>query len=554
MQKEIVSTILTERLWREVIERNRFSGRVHMLYMLLASVFCKEMHFSRPYTLTAYGLVLLGCIWRILIFKNIKKHGTPGKGLELLYHVCLVAIGIGWGLFWYDTHEWYGRFSMHGLFAFLILSAFIAGAVPANAPRPIGYLCVAISLAVIPVYDFLTHGKFESKAIAFSIVFYVVFNSYQLKVSYLTIKRYIEKDLQINFERENLQTLINAVPGYVSFIDKDLRYIMLNENAKTVFGLHDYLGKSISEDNPDSEFVKFTTNFMKGNKKTAVKELAFETNPGNTFSIVSIQKIQEPQGGAVIVSIPMDELIETREKVKAQEAKYYYTAKLISLGEMAAGIAHEINNPLAIIMGSSDQILRSLKKPEMNVERLETLTLKIQSTVDRISLIIKSLRILSRNGERDPYVNLKIDNFLDPSIEISRQRFLEEKVELELVKPMLDVYCVGQEIQLSQVMMNLLSNAFDAAYDGAAPRWVRLEVKPIEDTVEIYVQDSGHGIPEDVKPKIMDPFFTTKAINKGTGLGLSISKSIIEQHGGSLTLDETAKNTTFVLRIPRSRA
>lgn len=162
------------------------------------------------------------------------------------------------------------------------------------------------------------------------------------------------------------------------------------------------------------------------------------------------------------------------------------------------------------------------------------------------------MRILARNGERDPYVPFKLDAAIEPSLEISRQRLLEESIELIYESPTEDIMCVGQEIQLSQVMMNLLSNAIDAALDGPTPRWVKLEIKNSIEFAEVRVQDSGYGIPKEIRNKIMEPFFTTKAINKGTGLGLSISKSIMEQHGGTLVLDESALNTTFVIRIRRS--
>ncbi|MBA2404657.1 MAG: GHKL domain-containing protein [Bdellovibrionales bacterium] len=553
MQIEIESTILTVRLWHEVIERNRYSIRIHIALILLAFSFSRDMHLLSLKTLVGYGFVLTGCIVRLFVYKEIKSsHQVPAKNLVILHHFCLTAIGFGWGLYWFDIHEWYGRFSIHGLFAFLILTSFIAAAVPANSPRPTGYICFATTMAMLPIYDFLTQGNYESKIIAGCFVFYVCFNIYQMRISYQTISKSIDKDLQINNERENLQTLINAVPGYVCFIDKNLRYIMVNENARACFKLDEYIGRSILEDNPNSDFVNLTKEFMAGDKKTTTSELKFETNPGNIFSFVSIQKIQEPQGGAVVVAIPMDELIETRKKIKDQEAKSFYTSKLISLGEMAAGIAHEINNPLAIIMGCSDQILRVLKKPELQLDRVETLTQKIQSTVERISLIIKSLRILSRNGEKDPYLSFRIDSLLAPSIEISRQRFSEVNIKLDIILPEHVIHCYGQEIQLSQVMMNLLSNAFDAASEGQEPRWVRLEIKSEGKFIDILVQDSGLGIASENKDKIMNPFFTTKAINKGTGLGLSISKSIIEQHGGSLTLDETSTNTTFIMRIPQA--
>jgi signal transduction histidine kinase len=544
------SDLLKARLWREVTERNRYSATVHVAFMFVAFAFSYQMHLARPYTMTVYGLILLGNLYRHFIFKQIDYLKIPDKNLAVLYNFCMASIGIGWGLYWYDNSSWYGQFSIQDLFGFLAMTSLIAGAVPANSARPVGYLFLAISMASIPIYEFILRDKLETKMIVVCIIFYLLFHIYQLKLSYRNIRRTFENDLQMSIEREKLQTLINAVPGQVSFIDKNLRYVMANENAKTTFG-RNLTDQHIAKENPESDFVSFVTKFMNGNKRTAISEVSIEMNPGKSISMVSIQKIDEPIGGAVIVEIPIDELIEVREKVKVQEAKSFYTAKLVSLGEMAAGIAHEINNPLAIILASSDQIMRNLKSTEPPIEKIETLTIKIQYTVERISLIIKSLRALSRNGEKDPHKPVHISNFLDPSLEISRQRFSERNIKLDVIKPDEDIICLGQEIQLSQVIMNLISNAYDAALDGPEPKWVRLEVNEKAEHVDICVIDSGLGIPEVIKHKIMDPFFTTKPINRGTGLGLSISKSIVDQHNGSLTLDNSAPSTTFIMRLKR---
>jgi signal transduction histidine kinase len=546
------SNILTARLWREVMERNRYSALVHILFIFLAFAFSYQMHFERPYTITVYGLILLGNLYRHFIFKQIETHKVPDTSLEILYNFCMASIGIGWGLYWYDTSGWYGQFSIQNLFAFLAITSFIAGAVPANSARPVGYLFLAISIASIPIYAFINRDMLETKMIVTCIIFYLAFHIYQLRISYRNIKRAFKNDLQISIEKEKLHTLINAVPGHVSFIDKNLHYVMANENAKANFELKNLINHHIAKENPESDFVRFVTTFMNGNKRTAISEVSIEMNPGNSISMVSIQKIDDPIGGAVIVEIPIDELIDAREKVKEQEAKSFYTAKLVSLGEMAAGIAHEINNPLAIIMASSDQIMRNLKNADPPIEKIESLTSKIQNTVERIALIIKSLRTLSRDGQKDPHRPVNLNSFLDPSLEISRERFRERNIQLDVIKPENDVICLGQEIQLSQVMMNLISNAYDAALEGPEPKWVRLEVKEKPEHVDICVIDSGPGIPDTIKDKIMEPFFTTKPINKGTGLGLSISKSIIDQHSGSLILDDSASYTTFIMRLKRA--
>ena len=106
---------------------------------------------------------------------------------------------------------------------------------------------------------------------------------------------------------------------------------------------------------------------------------------------------------------------------------------------------------------------------------------------------------------------------------------------------------------MSQVILNLLNNAFDAI-ENKDEKWVEVQTLQNKNWVEIRVSDCGHGIPKEIQDKILQPFFTTKEVGKGTGLGLSISKGIIESHGGDLTIDNEAKNTTFVARIPLEEA
>jgi signal transduction histidine kinase len=107
----------------------------------------------------------------------------------------------------------------------------------------------------------------------------------------------------------------------------------------------------------------------------------------------------------------------------------------------------------------------------------------------------------------------------------------------------------GNSIQISQVILNLLNNAFDAIQD-ATDKWIKIQTYIEHGQVQIRVTDCGHGISNEVAKKIMQPFFTTKPIGKGTGLGLSISKGIVEAHQGKLTIDTESKNTCFVITLP----
>jgi PAS domain S-box-containing protein len=239
------------------------------------------------------------------------------------------------------------------------------------------------------------------------------------------------------------------------------------------------------------------------------------------------------------------------EKVQKQQAQLISQLKMASLGEMAAGLAHEINNPLTTIRGKAEQLLRNIETGSVDVDRIKTTLLKIVGTSDRIAKISSALLVFSRSAEQDPLSKVPVESIVKETLLFCEGRFQEHRVTLDVqIDESLSVFC--RPIQISQVLLNLLNNAFDAVFKLDNP-WVRLEVVSDSDfEVKLSVTDSGNGIPKEIADKIMQPFFTTKPVGIGTGLGLSISRGIIEDHGGRLALDREASNTRFVIHLKRA--
>jgi len=139
---------------------------------------------------------------------------------------------------------------------------------------------------------------------------------------------------------------------------------------------------------------------------------------------------------------------------------------------------------------------------------------------------------------------------VEQALEVCRQRFRDHSVNLVLpeIDPALLVAC--REVQIEQVLLNLLQNAFDAVMEQTGEKWIRLDVAIYGRSAVVSVTDSGPGIPAEIKERVMEPFFTTKGVGKGTGLGLSISQTIIAEHGGSLELTEKSAHTCFSFALP----
>lgn len=247
----------------------------------------------------------------------------------------------------------------------------------------------------------------------------------------------------------------------------------------------------------------------------------------------------------------ISERVKFQKELDEARIQQLNASRLASLGEMAGGIAHEINNPMAVIRSQAEHMVNAMNRGQGISENFIKQGLdRIISTSDRISRIIKGLKLLSRDSTTDPLLVTDLDTIIQDTLGFCEERLKERKIKFECVRTEpIEILC--RSVEISQVILNLINNAVDAIENSPSP-WIRLESSKDSKMVTIKVIDSGTGIPKNVAEKITLPFFTTKEVGKGSGLGLSISKRIIERHSGDFFLDTKAKNTTFVIKLPLS--
>ena len=246
-----------------------------------------------------------------------------------------------------------------------------------------------------------------------------------------------------------------------------------------------------------------------------------------------------------------DVIKEQQEDIDTHKKNAFMAAKLASLGRMAGGIAHEINNPLAIIKGHL-LILQNYGFLDDESEKVVLNSVgKMDKHTNRISTIIKGLLDFSKDdSEQQVYKSYSVKKLIDDSLSLCTSRLFQDNISVNQVYEGCDeTLHIDVKVSLmKQVLFSLLSNAIDAV-KGKEDAWITLVTKKTSGSVLILVRDSGTGIPQDIKDKVLDPFFTTKNIGEGIGLSLSLSLGIVESHGGQLTIKDEA-NTCFQIALP----
>jgi histidine kinase len=352
---------------------------------------------------------------------------------------------------------------------------------------------------------------------------------------------------------ENYRAIFDNIPNPVFILDRrNLKILDCNRSVKEVYGFS-------KEELLQSSFLNF---FEEGEHQNYALEL-------RNASILNHVRQVTRDGRSIFVNIRVSPyeylgrnalLVTSSDVIRIMVIKQQLiqASKMATLGEMATGIAHELNQPLSVIKTASSFLLNWLRKGERpKDEVLRTMLDEIDSHVDRASGIINHIRQFGRKSEaiREP---LQVNQVLQQALDIFSQQLKLREIEVTRTFAQGLPHIIADPNRLQQVFINLLINARDAIEEkherlpqSETVQRIHLATSLQQGMVTIEIRDTGIGVPGNLIDKIFEPFFTTKPMGKGTGLGLSISYGIVQDYQGSLRV-ETVENegSNFIIQFP----
>lgn len=246
------------------------------------------------------------------------------------------------------------------------------------------------------------------------------------------------------------------------------------------------------------------------------------------------------------------EIESTKNQLSKELELAEHREKLASLGELAAGVGHEINNPLAIILAHLEMFSEEIENHQVDLKKLEHTSNQIKSAALRIKKIVKALRSYARSGKNDQLEVIDLREPIQSILDMTTQIYHNKGIKIKTAFSDQPVYVLAEHGKIQQIIMNLLKNASDAIPESRKEKTIEIKVNSSKFGQALFsVRDNGEGIPKDIQSKIFDPFWTSKKNGEGTGLGLSLTNEFINGMKGKIDVfSEEGIYTEILISLP----
>lgn len=365
----------------------------------------------------------------------------------------------------------------------------------------------------------------------------------------ITLRKRLEQALKES--EEKYRTLIETASTPVITVNDNGLINLYNPAAEKLFEYtnEEIMNKNISMLISEKFRMPFEEGFGKDNETNILNfigntlEIKGLNKSGDEFPMeISISKCKI-EGRSIFTAIIFD--ITERKNLEQQLLQ---SAKLAAVGELISGVTHEVNNPLAVVLGYSEMLMEEY---EQNEELSKVIKI-IHSESERARKVIHNLLSFARQHKPEKEV-VNISEVIDNTISLTEYDLRKQKIEVEKNYDSSLPSILADPNQLQQVFLNLIINAQHAISEHKDSGNIKITTSKTDDSknIQICIEDNGPGIPQKIREKIFDPFFTTKPVGKGTGLGLSVSFGIIERHSGRINVESDEVNgTKFQILLP----
>ncbi len=352
---------------------------------------------------------------------------------------------------------------------------------------------------------------------------------------------------ELSFVRKYLEELLEHANALILVVNRDRRVVVFNKAVSTLTGWskQEVLGQDIFKIIAESDQLKLARVLSASTKGEAVSnaETALLCKNGKevrmAFSTSSVTSQMGEVEGVIAIGQDLTRMRELERRVVQAE-------KLASLGQLAASVVHEINNPMTAVVTYADALLkRSVGQPDAQAGDVEKYK-KIIDNSERVLRFTRDLVSYARPAKEKPE-EVDLNAIAERAIGLCEHVLQKHSITVDRHFADIGPFVAVRQ-NLVQVLVNLITNACHAT---AAHGHISVTTRQVGEVVELLVADTGSGIPAQHLGRIFEPFFTTKADGKGTGLGLSIVQGIVENHGGTVTVkSELEKGTEFTIRLP----
>lgn len=446
-------------------------------------------------------------------------------------------LGISTSIFWMVLNllvvHSFKMNSFPGLMHLFLTNGILAGVMYSLSPTPhlqrifILILGVPVSMDIL-LYEGHSSYRYTGVALLVFVLYLITASrshSHDMRAAF-------EFEERLTVQNARLQEIVDSIPGFMIIFSQQGEWLQWSRSTEKVFKNEKLRDEILA--------------FIQSGSERKTKEIEIDTGEDKCF-VITFEKLTSSEGVYIAIGLPVTELKEMETALESQKIKAEYSSRLAAIGEMAGGVAHEINNPLSVISITSEMLAVKLVKENVDESLWRKHTDKIFETSNRIAKIVKSLQLLTREDVEIARDDVDLNEIISEALDVSTEKMKRKGIELSYQSTG-PVFVRGRRVEVGQLILNLINNSFDAIPGEGK---IELNIQETPDNVFLYISDTGPGIPDEIADKIFQPFFSTKEVGEGTGLGLSIARSILKGNGGDIELLKAKGPTIFRLRFQK---